>query len=107
MKKFASLLLCLLCCQLTPVQAEAQDRTATEVINDMAPGWNLGNTLEGVATWSGAGFLNNQGGLAAETAWQSTKTTQEVIDYVKSLGFRSVRIPCYWAFGHIRDASTC
>lgn len=107
MKKFASLLLCLLCCHLTPVQAEAQDRTATEVINDMAPGWNLGNTLEGVATWSGAGFLNNQGGLAAETAWQSTKTTQEVIDYVKSLGFRSVRIPCSWAFGHISDASTC
>ena len=86
--------------------ADAQDRTATEVINDMAPGWNLGNTLEGVSTWAGVDFLNNKGGLAEETAWQDTKTTQEIIDYVKSLGFKSVRIPCSWAFGHISNAST-
>ena len=29
------------------------ERSNVEVINDMAPGWNLGNTLEGVATWAG------------------------------------------------------
>ena len=82
------------------------DRPAPDVINDMAPGWNLGNTLEAVATWEGADFLNNKGGLDAETKWQGTKTTQATIDYVKSLGFRSVRIPCAWAFGHISNAST-
>ena len=82
------------------------DRSNIEVINDMAPGWNLGNTFEGVATWAGVDFLNNKGGLGAETAWQGTKTTQAIIDFVKSLGFRSVRIPCAWAYGHISNAST-
>lgn len=91
---------------LTMTAAGAQDRSAREVIDDMAPGWNLGNTLEGVDTWAGAGFLNNNGGLGAETAWQGTKTTQEIIDYVKSLGFKSVRIPCAWAYGHISNPST-
>ena len=75
-------LLFLLGLLLSMTAADAQDRTATEVINDMAPGWNLGNTFEGVATWAGADFLNNGGGLQAETAWQGTKTTQEIIDYI-------------------------
>ena len=91
---------------LAMTAADAQNRTATEVINDMAPGWNLGNTLEGVATWAGTDFLNNKGGLGAETSWQDTKTTQAIIDYVKSLGFKSVRIPCAWVYGHISNAST-
>ena len=80
-------------------------RSSIEVINDMSPGWNLGNTFESVATWTGVDFMNNKGGLGAETAWQGTKTTQEIIDFVKSLGFKSVRIPCAWAYGHIRNAS--
>ena len=46
---------------------------------------NTGAERQGTAT-----------GLAAETSWQPTKTTQQVIDYVRSLGFRSVRIPCSW-----------
>ena len=100
------LFLILLGLSLTMTAVDAQDHTAKEVISDMAPGWNLGNTLEGVATWAGADFLNNKGGLGAETAWQGTKTTQEIIDFVKSLGFKSVRIPCAWAFGHISNAST-
>lgn len=108
MKRFAWQLTMLGVLLLTTT-AKAQDgfdRSNIEVINDMAPGWNLGNTLEGVATWRGVGFLNNKGGLSAETAWQGTKTTQEIIDFVKSLGFKSVRIPCAWAFGHISNAST-
>ena len=94
---------------LAVIEIKAQDgmdRSAIEVINDMAPGWNLGNTFEGVATWAGVDFLNNKGGLGAETAWQGTKTTQAIIDFVKNLGFRSVRIPCAWAFGHISNPST-
>ncbi len=58
---------------------------ATELAKLMYPGWNLGNTLE--ASGSGVG---------AETAWQGTKTTQAIIDYVKAQGFKSVRIPCSW-----------
>lgn len=58
---------------------------ATDLAKRMYPGWNLGNTLEASGN-----------GVGAETAWQSTKTTQSVIDFVKSQGFKSVRIPCSW-----------
>lgn len=59
--------------------------TAMELAQYMYPAWNLGNTME--ATGSG---------LGCETSWQSTKTTQEIIDFVKASGFKSVRIPCSW-----------
>ena len=104
-KRIISLLSLLLIMSAARAQ-DGFDRSNIEVINDMSPGWNLGNTFEGVATWAGVDFLNNKGGLDAETAWQGTKTTQEIIDFVKSLGFRSVRIPCAWAYGHISNAST-
>ena len=107
MKRHALLLTILGLLLMTTVKAQdGLDRSSIEVINDMAPGWNIGNTLEGVATWAGVDFLNNKGGLGAETAWQGTKTTQAIIDYVKSLGFKSVRIPCAWAYGHISNADT-
>ena len=82
------------------------DKTAMQIIDEMSPGINLGNTFEATTPWTGADFWNNKGGLGAETGWQGTKTTQAIIDYMRSLGFRSVRIPCAWAFGHISDAST-
>ncbi|MBQ9230436.1 MAG: glycoside hydrolase family 5 protein [Prevotella sp.] len=58
---------------------------AKKVASQMAPGWNLGNTMEATGE-----------GLAAETSWQPTVTTRELIDFVKRSGFRSVRIPCSW-----------
>lgn len=58
---------------------------AADIAKLMYPGWNLGNTME--ATGSG---------LDAETSWQRTKTSQAVIDAVKTAGFKSVRIPCSW-----------
>ena len=77
--------------------------TATEVARQMAPGWNLGNTME---AGDKANNFTNKGGLEAETAWQDTRTTQAVIDYVKAQGFRSIRIPCAWVMGHISNAET-
>ena len=84
------------------------DKTATQIASEMMPGWNLGNTMEAAVTWGSnpAAVFNNNGGLASETAWQGTKTTQEVIDYVKSCGFKAVRIPCAWVLGHISDAAS-
>ena len=102
----AILMACLLMMGTATRAQDGLDRSAMEIVNDMAPGWNLGNTMEAVTSWTGAALWNNKGGLAAETGWQDTKTTQEIIDYVKSLGFKSVRIPCAWAFGHISDAAT-
>ena len=70
--------------------ATADFETATNAVANMKLGWNLGNTLEaGDCSW-----ITNE--LDYETAWQGTTTTQKIIDYVKELGFRSVRIPCSW-----------
>lgn len=76
--------------------------SASELSALMYPGWNLGNTLEG---GSSDNNYTNKGGIDAETAWQNTKTTQAIIDYVKQQGFKSVRIPCSWIMGHISDAN--
>lgn len=79
------------------------DLTARELAHYMAPGWNLGNTFE--AGNSNNVFTNN-GGQGTETAWQGTRTTQEIIDMVKSKGFNSVRIPVAWVMGHLTDRAS-
>lgn len=76
---------------------------AKQLAKLMYPGWNLGNTMEAgnnANSWKSVG-------ITTETSWQSTKTTKEVIDFVKSQGFKSVRIPCAWVMGHVTDASSC
>ena len=74
---------------LFSVSAVAQP-TAMEMAADMYPGWNLGNTMEpGPCNW-----ISDP--INWETAWQGSKTTQQIIDFVKAQGFRSVRIPCAW-----------
>lgn len=75
--------------------------SATDLAKDMYPGWNLGNTLE-----AGSETNNDTNiGTSTETYWQSTKTTQAIINYVKAQGFKSIRIPCSWVMGHITDSS--
>ena len=87
--------------QAQSTQQVMNDLTAMQVAEQMAPGWNLGNTLE--AGNNAYNYKNS--GIGTETSWQPTKTSQAVIDYVKSLGFRSIRIPCAWVMGHISNAS--
>lgn len=85
-KKLAMLLCGIMyCVSIQAQEGSEMELTAAQVAAFMAPGWNLGNTLEAT------GY-----GTDAETAWQPTKTTQLVIDYVKAQGFKSVRIPCSW-----------
>lgn len=67
------------------VAALSLDSKAIELAAQMYPAWNLGNTMEALGD-----------GLGCETSWQSTKTSQELVNYVKSLGFRAIRIPCSW-----------
>ena len=74
---------------LFSISAVAQP-TAMEMAAEMYPGWNLGNTMEpGPCNW-----ISDP--INWETAWQGSKTTQQIIDFVKAQGFRSVRIPCAW-----------
>ena len=75
--------------EATTITADAWD-----IASEMYPGWNLGNTME-----------SNGSGLNAETYWQSTKTTQTIIDFVASCGFKSVRIPCNW-YSHFDSGTT-
>lgn len=76
---------------------------AKEVAKLMSPGWNLGNTME-------AGNNNDSWksvGISTETSWQKTKTSKELISFIKAQGFKSVRIPCAWVMGHITNATDC
>lgn len=78
----------------------AQLPDAATIAPKMYPGWNLGNTMEG---GDNANNWTNNAGLASERAWQGMTTTQAIIDFVKSQGFKSVRIPCAWVMGHITN----
>ena len=66
--------------------ASAADKTAVELVEDMGLGWNLGNSLD----------ATGGSGLDTETSWSNPKTTQALIDKVKSLGFNTVRVPVSW-----------
>ena len=90
------LMLCTACSRVSAPLPDAQT-----IAPQMYPGWNLGNTFEG---GDNQNLFTNGAGLAGETAWQDTRTTREIIGYVKSLGFRSVRIPCAWVMGHVTDS---
>jgi endoglucanase len=48
----------------------------------MGPGINIGNTLENTTTW--------------ETGWGNPRITQEFVEKLAKLGFRSVRLPVAW-----------
>lgn len=51
-------------------------------VNQMQPGWNLGNTLDSVG--------------ADETAWGNPRVTRELIKQISREGFNSIRIPVTW-----------
>ena len=56
------------------------------ILEDMGLGWNLGNSLD----------ATGGSGLDTETSWSNPKTTQALIDKVKSLGFNTGRVPVSW-----------
>ena len=56
------------------------------ILEDMGLGWNFGNSLD----------ATGGSGLDTETSWSNPKTTQALIDKVKSLGFNTVRVPVSW-----------
>jgi endoglucanase len=53
-------------------------------------GWNMGNTLDAVNTWS------YKTPRSEETAWGNPRATQELFNGIKDLGFDIVRIPITW-----------
>ncbi|KOR88058.1 cellulase family glycosylhydrolase [Paenibacillus solani] len=51
-------------------------------VQDMQPGWNLGNSLDSVG--------------ADETAWGNPCITKALIDQIAAQGYKSIRIPVTW-----------
>jgi endoglucanase len=78
------------------VDFEPQNR-AQEIVYDMGFVWNLGNTLD-ATHWN---ELQNAG-LETETGWGQPKTTQEMIQGLKALGVKTIRIPISW-HNHIEN----
>ena len=79
-------------------KSEFQDAESTQAfVEGMGVGWNLGNTLDPVdCTWVSTD-------LDYETAWGNPKTTRELIQYIKSEGFDTIRVPVTWT-NHVGDA---
>ncbi len=63
--------------------ANAEKSEMQMYVDNLHPGWNLGNTFDA---------------KGSETSWGNPKTTKEMIDFIASQGFKSIRIPVTW--GH-------
>ncbi len=61
-----------------------------EAVKNMSPGWNLGDALDGIPT-------------EGECSWCNPPVEEDIFDYVKKAGFKTVRIPVTWAY-HIGPA---
>lgn len=59
--------------------------TANEIVEKMGMGWNLGNALDSCSY--------KEGVIVTEESFGNVKTTKDIIDMVKDIGFLSVRIP--------------
>ena len=67
--------------------------SSVSIAKAMGNGWNLGNTMESVASWLGGSATPAD----YEKAWGQPVTTEAMIRTVKNSGFDSVRIPVAWS----------
>ncbi|MBQ6964131.1 MAG: cellulase family glycosylhydrolase [Bacteroidaceae bacterium] len=78
---------------------ETQFESAREAVDNMALGWNLGNTLD-----SNSGDVNNMWIEAwtkrtpsdYEQAWGQPVTKPELLQMFKEAGFNAIRVPVTW-----------
>ena len=75
----------------TPTPSLASLGTPTQVVQALAPGINLGNTLDAVNTWTPMPFSTSQ-----ETVWGNPAANQAIFNGYAAAGFKSVRIPITW-----------
>jgi len=64
--------------------AETTSISASNLITDMGLGWNLGNSFDSTGS--------------SETSWGNPVTTEEMIDTLAELGFKTIRIPVSWSY---------
>lgn len=83
----------------TPLPIKQFDIPDCEALNftrNIKAGWNLGNAFDA----SDCNWVS--GDLAYESAWCGAKTTEELIDAIKDMGFNAVRIPVSY-HNHVSD----
>ena len=93
MRKWIALFLTMLL-PVLPAAAEEEStmltgKTATEIVEMMGFGWNLGNTLDATGG-------NTADVTAQEQSWGNAKITPELMVRVKEAGFDTIRIPVAW-----------
>ena len=81
-------------------KVQAQDfETATQAVQNMGLGWNLGNTLDAnnqsVTNITSASYWGQQG-LESENCWGQPTTKPELITMMKNAGFGAIRVPVTW-----------
>ncbi|MDD5900412.1 MAG: cellulase family glycosylhydrolase, partial [Lachnospiraceae bacterium] len=67
--------------------------TATEFVQKMNVGWNLGNSLDCKAKTRGL-----DANVKQELAWFNPYVEKALIDYVAECGFNTIRIPVTWFY---------
>jgi len=76
-------------------------KTASDVVQEMGAGWNLGNTLDSIDNRKRgivSGLRDNIPAAAFyETYWGNPVTTPEMIASVAEMGFGAVRVPVTWS----------
>ncbi len=101
-KGFLAICLALLC--LSPAGASAEtpvfplvhwrtpNNEAMRFMAELGCGWNLGNALECYADEA----TNITDELELETLWSSPEVTREMLGFIRSAGYTSIRIPVSW-----------
>ena len=75
--------------------------TAAQAVKNMAPGWNLGNTLDAWGSHLSYGLATS----AYETCWGQPVADAHLMKAVKTKGFKGMRIPVTW-FQNMDDNGT-
>ena len=70
---------------------------AAQAVNNMGPGWNLGNTLD---AHSGGRMTDV---VRSETYWGQPVTKPELMHMMKEAGFGAIRVPVTW-YPHMNEA---
>lgn len=78
----------------------AADITAQSFMASMNTGWNLGNSLDAHHK-----ATDGEANLGQETVWGNPKVTKELIDFVRSKGFNTIRVPVNWKYHTYTDAN--
>lgn len=90
--------------EISTVQASSSFLTASQLIEQINVGWNLGNSLDSCVDTG-----RNDGTIPSsyyETAWGNPPVTKELIDCVSQAGFNAIRIPVTWYYNTYIDENS-